>query len=429
MRIRTDSNPPSRELIDRILLEGASNEDKESQGYLLRRPRQSCFLDLEGRPLSPRERLITQYRNDGLILFLGAGVSVDSGIPSWPKLARDILLSSGVPSAEVDDVMRALPSYISQFELARQLFGTEKDLIGALYRELYKGIAFKNLVEKSPRKYEDQPGWPGWSEILQALERNETLDAIGKLLIVFDGEAPRRNPQIHAVLTTNADTLLELYCEAKAEGKRVVTMVDRASVGDDPDQIPIYHLHGTLDARGENLSRPAPCSIPAKELQGISDDLLPELVFRESEYYETIGSPTSFVNHTPQSLLRRLNALFVGTSLDDLNLRRWLHDSFRERVEHRARYLREFYWRRYPDAEYEARVASIRHFWIRPQAEWNKDGTQWQVPRGYVDRVMRNLGVQVIWCTDYADMRKCLDDVQKLGYAPEFGRRAAAYPN
>jgi hypothetical protein len=61
----------------------------------------------------------------------------------------------------IDDVMRAPPSYISQFELAGQLFGTEKDFIAALYRELYKGIECRNLLENIPPKYEDQPGWPG----------------------------------------------------------------------------------------------------------------------------------------------------------------------------------------------------------------------------------------------------------------------------
>ena len=30
-------------------------------------------------------------------------------------------------------------------------------------------------------------------------------------------------------------------------------------------------------------------------------DLLPDLVFREFEYYDLIANPSAFVNHTPQS--------------------------------------------------------------------------------------------------------------------------------
>jgi hypothetical protein len=129
----------------------------------------------------------------------------------------------------------------------------------------------------------------------------------------------------------------------------MITMVDLASVGDHPDRISVYRLHSVLDARGENLFRQPPDSVTQRNLQSLTDDLLPDLVFCESEYYEAIANPVSFVNHTPQSFLRRLNSLFIGMSLDDLNKRRWLHDSFRERVQHRAKYLREFDWQEYRD--------------------------------------------------------------------------------
>jgi hypothetical protein len=237
----------------------------------------------------------------------------------------------------------------------------------------------------------------------------------------------KRNPQIHAVLTFNADNLLELYCEAKTGRRSVVTMIDRASVGEHPDQTPIYHLHGTLDARGENIVR-ADSNPGSSQQQELSDELLPELVFRESEYYETIASPVSFVNHTPQSFLRRLNALFVGTSLDDLNMRRWLHDSFQERVLHRSRYLREFYRGNYPDAEYEARLESRRHFWLRAEVETQENGDSWTVPKKYVEPVMENLGVEVIWCADHGDVRACIREIGQRGHDPEFGRRVPGYP-
>jgi|ERR1700688_4446094 SIR2-like domain len=428
MRIRSPEPPPSKNDVDRIIRQGASGEDKKRLPALLRRLRQSFFLDSQDQPLSARARMVRQYKNDGLVLFLGAGISVESGIPSWPKLAHDVLVASGVATEQVNEVMRALPSHMAQFGLARQLLGTERELVATIYRELYKHLECKHQLEKIPRKYEQQRAWPGWGDILKVLECNQTLKEVGNLLVLFDGTKPRRNPQIHAVLTSNADNLLELYCEAKTNGKRVVTMVDRPSVGEDPDQIPIYHLHGTLDARGENLLRSGSHLVPPDELQEISDEMLPELVFQESEYYETIANPASFVNHMPQSLLRRLNALFVGTSLDDLNMRRWLNTSFHERVRHRTSYLREFYWRRYPDAEHDGGLESVRHFWIRPEVEGQKNGQLWQVPKGHVDRVMGTLGVQVVWCKDYDDVQRCLGELQKLGHDPEFGRKAADYP-
>jgi hypothetical protein len=378
--------------------------------------------------LPARERLIEQYKQDGLVLFLGAGVSRGSGIPAWPELAEALLLKSGVTADQLEIVKKVFPSSITEFELAGLLLGTNRSLVMAIYKGLYEQMKCKPRLEEIPRKYEEQIGWHGWGDVLKALQANKTLEAVGDLLITYDGTVPKRNPQIHAVLTFNADNLLELYCQAKTGGRRVVTMVDRASVGEHPNQTPVYHLHGTLDARGENFFRSFPTSTPPDELQDLTDELLPDLVFRESEYYDTIANPASFINHTPQSFLRRLNALFVGTSLDDLNMRRWLHDSFRERVRHRTKYLREFYSMRHPEAEYEAKIQSLRHFWLRPETEEDKDGNSMNVPKMYVDRIMSNLGVQIVWCRDYEDMQKCIVEVQQRGFDPMFGRRVADYP-
>ena len=345
------------------------------------------------------------------------------------SLASRLLLNSGIAADDLSDIKKALPSLITQFELAGCVLGSNKKLLEEIYRALYSSMECKRQLEKIPRKYEEQISWNGWAEVLKTLESNETLAAVGNLLIVEDKSGLRRNPQIHAVLTVNADNLLELYCEAKTGGKRMVTMIDRASVGDHPDQTPVYHLHGTLDARDENMFRSPPPSIQSHEIQEIDDELVPDLVFRETEYYETIANPGSFINHTPQSLFRRLNALFIGTSLDDLNMRRWLYNSFSERVRHRTKFLREYYWRQYSDARYEAMLESLRHFWLRLETQADADNKTWELPKEHIESVMNRLGVQLIWCADYEDLQKCILDVRQKGYDACFGRRPADYPN
>ena len=429
MRVRSTEHPPSQQDIDRILANGASETDVHKFKRFLRRMRMGFFLDSQNRPLSARQRLVNQYKQDGLVLFLGAGVSVESGVPNWPVLVNRVLLKSGIARRDLSQIERSLNTYITRFELAGLRAGNRVQFVKALYESLYSGVKCRGVLEQIPKKYEKQIGWPGWTRVLRCLESNKTLATVGNLLIVHSQRKPRRNPQIHAVLTFNADNLLELYCRALTKGRHIITMVDRASVGDHPDRLSVYHLHGVLDVRGENIFRCPPQSVPVDTLQILTEDLLPDLVFRESEYYEAIANPVSFVNHTPQSFLRRLNALFIGTSLDDLNMRRWLHDSFRERVEHRANYLREFYWEKFPAAEYEARLESLRHFWLRPEAEKGMNNKNWKVPQAPVNLVMGNLGVQVVWCHDFKDMRKCIKEVQKFGYDADFDRRPADYPN
>jgi len=408
--------PPTKQQIGDLKAKGTSSDDERR---IVKRLQQSCYLDCNNRPLDAKKRLLAQYRKDGLVLFLGAGVSCGSGIPSWTCLIRRLLSRVGI-TTDYAVIQRVFPSLLSQFDLAAQKLSTPLDFARELYRCLYEDLKSKDLLKEIPKAPKKEAEWDKWDEVVTELQQNETLKAVGELLILDQGECQMRNPQIHAVLTTNADNLLEIYCRARTRGKsRILTMVDRSSVGDHPDRISVYHLHGSLDARGENIVRTdGPCGqIPTGGLEKVDGDLLPDLVFRESEYYEAIANPLSFVNHAPQSYLQRLNVLFVGTSLDDLNIRRWLYNSFCERVQHRKKYLREYYCHVYPDVEYEAKLESRRHFWLR---------TKTDVPAEVVDLAevsAKELGVQIIWCDNYAEVQSCLNHLKQDGHEPNFDRR------
>lgn len=174
--------------------------------------------------------------------------------------------------------------------------------------------------------------------------------------------------------------------------------------------MPIHHLHGSLDVRGENFLN-----------DDLAEHLLPDLVFTESDYYDAIANPSAFVNHTPQSCFRTSNVLFIGTSLDDLNIRRWLYQSFRERKQQRAKYLREWHKHDYPEAEYEAELESVRHFWLRTETE-TIDGCTRAVPRKIVELSVRSLGVQLVWCKDYSELQSRIRELKTEGLNPQFGR-------
>jgi hypothetical protein len=375
------------------------NGAKAAQHYeqLLSRLQQSCYLDEANAPLTAQPRLIKQYRRDGLVVFLGAGVSRGSRIPNWESLSESMLKEVGEPPLEklapndpcrvkklldrFDQVCERLPSDRREFLFLEQLYH-------CLYRDF--DPTAKALLGRIPINRKDQMGWEHWDECHDMLVRNKSLAAVGDLLVVGDQDRWCRNPRIHAVLTVNADNLLELYCRAKARGHRLVTQVDRASVGDHPNAISVYHLHGTLDIRGENFCR------------GFSwwkDDLLPDVVFRKSEYQKTTDDPFSFVNHAPLSYLQRLNVLFFGTSLDDENIVRWLRASYKQRVEHRTKYLREMYRDNYAAARSEAELETVRHFWLRNKSEGGRDLSPGEMEQ--IQREKWELGVQIVWCEDY----------------------------
>jgi plasmid stabilization system protein ParE len=425
MRIRINEQPASEDDIKRIIEFGAHEDDIDPRKRLLERLQKSCYLDKKNpkRPLNARERLLEQYRNDGLVLFLGAGVSVGSGIPTWTSLIQDVFRAINI---DHDIAEQAAPSSIyARFELAALRSNGQKKFCDILYDSLYNQTGFKRLkklLENIPRGNEEQNKWgkAKWNEILKELAKNETLRDVGDLLISRDSKKKEfvRNPLIHAVLNTNADNLLLIYCLAKTTGPEwcPITIVDRASVGDDPESISVYHLHGILDARDENVRRTdSPCDSRAEDFQQITDELLPRLVFRESEYFETIANPMSFVNHTPLSYFQRLNVLFIGTSLEDINIRRWLYSSFQERVQERTKYLQELHCKKYDTAKFEAKKESVRHFWLHPKKE-RKDGKEVEISCEtvkLVELVMGELGVQVVWCDDLTDVQRCIRELKE----------------
>ncbi len=398
-RVSTESKPPTTRQISRFLREGMTRSEREDFPTLFRHLKVSNYVDDRGQVLHPTDRLAAHYERDGLVLFLGAGVSVDSGIPNWHDLAERVLCRSGITNSTLtyQVVERAFPTLISQFDLVAHKVGAAK-LITLIYECLYANFSTAEMLMGIPGKNAEQVGWGGWRDIHSALARNRTLKTVGDLLFDHSLESAR-NRRIHSVITVNSDNLLELYCQARADGARILTTVDRASIGDHPDKISIYHLHGTLDARKENFLR----------RENFPSDLLPDVVFTESQYYNTIANPGSFVNHTPQSILRQHNVLFIGISLDDLNIRRWLHSSYQQRVEHRTKYLREYYRKNYAAASFQAEWDSMRHFWFRTMREG--------LPQDEIELSMRKLGVQVIWCKDHAEARRHIRALTKVAVA------------
>ena len=49
------------------------------------------------------------------------------------------------------------------------------------------------------------------------------------------------------------------------------------------------------------------------------------------------------------------------------------------------------------------------------------------MPQKPVERVMRNLGVEVIWCRGFENLQTCIKEIHKLGAVRKFGRQPAKY--
>ena len=96
----------------------------------------------------------------------------------------------------------------------------------------HKFQKIRELMNAIPVDNEDKRRF-NWKPLLAELRNNGTLTAIGDLLLrnTQNGKVVA-NSQIGAVLTTNADNLLQAYVMGRAQGRRLLTTVDRAEVAD-----------------------------------------------------------------------------------------------------------------------------------------------------------------------------------------------------
>jgi hypothetical protein len=148
------------------------------------------------------------YRERGLVLALGAGVSSGSGIPTWTALLERV--------AEVVCGAGGL-RLVSRLREA----GFSLPAIAAiLEREHGGGVEFREVVRRA--LYRDFP-WYGEEsaraerEILgHTLDANPTLNAVAAFCAVQEeGGAFARNPRVHAIVNFNLDALFNVFVQAK----------------------------------------------------------------------------------------------------------------------------------------------------------------------------------------------------------------------
>jgi hypothetical protein len=315
------------------------------------------------KPIPPRRQLIDSARAGGITLVLGAGISMPRGIPSWDHLAQAVWRDAfkDRPSPWAANKQGRSPQELSQFlpiifELAYRELGERKFL----------KVLGKNLYAKA-RRPEDDPGFRKSKESLAVLAR-----------LVVAEHRRRGECRIANVITFNADDFFEravwlIFGRGQFVGHRVVRPVAGSTHGFlgslSVPMISVYHIHGLVQS---------------KYFRGN----VRTLVFTDSQYWSTSASSFAFANRIMTSALSEGKCVFVGLSMTDVNLLRWLA----LRTLDRDRDLID--WIRYspgqsrsrPISEFVERTFS-RHFWIRPSSD---------DPERFLADFLRHRGIQAV---------------------------------
>lgn len=226
------------------------------------------------------------WKGDDLVFFLGAGISIDAGVPSWidlvaqlygkliDKIAPDVM--KGATPAGRQSGLETLLRLQNNSPLmnARTLRrGLKNEFNGMLQHTLYKSASWKKS------------------------------DQINELASLCD--PPRGRVGVQAVITYNFDDLLEQSLSAlKVNHVSIYSDNARATA----QSLPIYHVHGFI---------PHSVEIPTGQT----------LIFSEEGYHSAYNNPYTWSNIVQIGHLTQHTCVFVGISMTDPNLRRLLEVS------------------------------------------------------------------------------------------------------
>jgi len=320
------------------------------------------------------------YVSGSLVLVLGAGVSVDYGLPSWNTLLQALLAKTFHGDGDGDE--RALlfaeifnrtfePSpLIAARYLAGQFkdtkLGFEKAIRDLLYRQMQDDVTSETMKE-----------------------------------LVQLAAAPGRSPNLDSIITYNFDDILE----HEVDGATIdVPIRSIFSVGQNPkeNELPIYHVHGYIPRKGR---------LTHQNMITLGEDL----------YHRQYTEVYSWANLVQLAKFKDNHCIFIGTSFTDPNQRRLLDIAATQRGDAQVQHF--MIKKRYTASAIEKR--------LRTFLESNKDVFDRKAMQNIafkelvekmIDAVHRfdhndalSLGVHTIWIDDFDEIPSVLKEMREGG--------------
>lgn len=305
--------------------------------------------DIKDAQKSILESLKTKYKNEELSLFLGAGVSFDSGIPLWSDLINK-LLAKMISSRFKESKMQTekLNKIISlAYENQESSSITQMRYI----RSAFDNVTYNKLVHDA--LYSNKP----------SINTN-LLRAISYLC------APTRNHiGVQGIITYNFDDLLERRLEK--DNISVNSIYDENGYTNN-DKLSVFHVHGFL---------------PTK----FNEEEIHELIFSEEDYHRVYRDAYCWSNIIQLNYLRENSCLFIGCSLTDPNLRRLLDVATRsnEKPRHYALLKRPQF----------NKGPGISKFEI---------DTYKKIDMSIKEKCFSAMGINIIWIDDFKEIQEIL---------------------
>lgn len=346
---------------------------------------------------------------EGWALCVGAGTSLPL-FPTWSELVNRLLKCENPHRSDVEskDLLETLTRVFEPdalIEAARDRLGlTTEEFAERLGEVLYRDIvlefgpkwtrAARVLSAGSPGELQKQR-WVEFLETIRAYNKKQASLKQPEVSAVRIAEAIIDSLESHhaptAIISFNAEPLFYALINAVAAERhapkdasdlrrsRVIDRVTRSISYREAGRIPYFSCHGLLPFPNANRRF-------KKEID------FGKLVFCEGEYLALANSSFSWQASAFLSTSVFRHMIFIGVSLSDPNMRRWLawgHATRRREL-----------------ADFGSNGTSTSHYWLNKRPN-SKDEAAW------IESCVALLGVRLIWLDDWNDAANCLRDAMK----------------
>lgn len=326
--------------------------------------------------------------------------------PSWNSFVERLIVKDVGDEKAHDLASRLLSQYSPDalIQAAHDRLGVnEEEFIKLLSVELYRDwrsrIAlsdwnfFTMMLSARLGEYRRSQ----WIDYLQLIRNYyPSLTALPVAKIISDTCGSDIGPS--AIMSFNAEPLLASLINAFLRVEKLTAREAGTSAGQKLDlithsisnrnsrRLPYYFIHGLL---------PVPVEVKKRRVVEASD----KLVFSESEYLQMANTAFSWQSSVFLELASARSLVFIGMSLSDPNMRRWLswvHTNRMKELGRRYMYL----------------GASTRHYWIRKQPATTDE-------RLWIESSVEHLGVRVVWLNEWDQIGHALRSMLGLTAAPK----------
>lgn len=273
-----------------------------------------------------------------MAVFVGAGASVEAGLPTWETLVERLLWraaevenlfeDSGHCAAWIESTLR-VESLSGAASIAEGLLG---DGLTAATRDALFGGDDRPSTRGLPATRSAESYWPG-----------QVALQLANLRMAFDDDHREL-----AIYTTNYDDLLEEALRQRSEltDHYAIEPYVGPAAGRDKAVIEVKHLHGFL---------------------GRHDDTQGELVLTERSMFRD-SRKDQWRTDEVRSQLSRTPCLFLGTSLTDVNIVRYLYEQNGPN-RHTVVFVRQAEIYGVPDSVREVREMVAKRRWASDDVE------------------------------------------------------------